>query len=191
MLNRLSAAPVIAALATLTACSGGIGDALDSRPNAGPCPVSGSLYEASRIVELDGGQQFSDITYTGEITGVQLFCRYADDDPLTAELQLDFAFGKGPKATSDTHDYGYWIAVTRRNGTVLAREYFTVRAEFDDGPVDAAREVISTITIPRADDSISGVNFEILVGFDLTEDQLAFNREGRRYRLDAGSGLQQ
>lgn len=189
MLNRLSALPALAALAALSACQGGIGNSLDSRQNAGPCPVSGSLYEASRIVELDGGIQFSNITYTGEITDVELFCRYAGDDPLTAELQLDFAFGKGPLAASDSHTYTYWVAVTRRNGTVLARETFTVEADFSNGPVDAEREVISSIIIPRVDESISGVNFEILVGFELTDDQLQFNREGRRFRLDAGSGL--
>ena len=32
----------------------------------------------------------------------------------------------------------------------------------------------------------SGENFEILVGFELTPEQLQFNRDGRRFRIDAG-----
>ena len=42
-------------------------------------------------------------------------------------------------------------------------------------------ETIGKIVIPRADESISGANFEVLVGFDLTEDQLKFNQNGRRF----------
>ena len=41
------------------------------------------------------------------------------------------------------------------------------------------------LVIPRADDSISGVNFEVIVGFELTPQQLEFNRSGNRFRLDA------
>ena len=60
-------------------------------------------------------------------------------------------------------------------------------ANFAGGAIDGRKEVIQDIIIPRADETISGANFEVVVGFDLTDEQLAFNREGRRYRLDAGS----
>jgi hypothetical protein len=48
------------------------------------------------------------------------------------------------------------------------------------------RQEVKTITIPRANPDTSGVNFEILVGFDLTPEQLAFNRDGKRFRPDVG-----
>jgi len=50
-----------------------------------------------------------------------------------------------------------------------------------------ASEDFERIRIPRADESISGANFEVLVGFIMTEEQLRFNRDGKRFRLDAGS----
>jgi hypothetical protein len=77
------------------------------------------------------------------------------------------------------------VAVTRRNGKVLAKEYFNTRADFGRGKVSSKTELVNRIKIPRADESISGVNFEIVVGFDLTQDQLDFNRGGNRFRLDA------
>ncbi len=180
---------VLAAGMLLAACgSNPLSRALDSRQNAGPCPPAAALYDASRIVETTGESQvYSNIAYTGEITGVNLICRYVDDQPLRAELEVDFAFGKGPQATSNSHQYRYWVAVTRRSAKVLAKQYFTVDANFSGGPLDGRQEVIQDIIVPRADDTISGSNFEIVVGFDLTDEQLAFNREGRRYRLDAGS----
>ncbi|MCI4645209.1 MAG: hypothetical protein MRY64_10535 [Hyphomonadaceae bacterium] len=172
----------------LSGCIGSVGEAFDSRQNVGPCPPAASLYDSARIVELEGGESFGNITYTGEITGVEMFCRYAGSDPIRAEMEIDFAFGKGPAATDTAHTYTYWVAVTRRNGDVLAKEYFNVAGDFRESIVDAARIKLDDIVIPRADETISGVNFEVLVGFHLTDEQLEFNRAGKRFRLDANSG---
>lgn len=177
------------ALLGLAACQSGssIGDAFDTRQNAGTCPPAGAMYQSARLVEFDGAEQvFPNVTYTGEIVDVRLYCRYAGTDPVRAEVEIDFAFGKGPAATSDRKDYGYWVAVTRRSGKVLNKEHFAVRADFSDSSVTGETEVLQQIVIPRNDESVSAANFEVLIGFDLTEDQLTYNREGRRFRLGAG-----
>lgn len=181
------AATLLAATAVSGCRSSRFAQQFDSTPNAGPCPVIGSIYDASRYVRFVGdGELFSDIAYTGEIVDVRLFCRYTDDIPLVAEVEIDFAFGRGPQGTSASHTYPYFVAVTRRNGKVLARETFATQAQFRSGQVTGTTELVNRIRIPRADGSISGVNFEILVGFELEADQLAFNRAGKRFRLDAG-----
>ncbi|MEO1552368.1 MAG: hypothetical protein AAFR82_00430 [Pseudomonadota bacterium] len=176
-------------LLALGACQSGstIGNAFDTRQNAGTCPPAGAIYNAARIVDFEGDRQiFSDVEYTGEIVGVRLYCRYAATNPVRAEVEIDFAFGKGPAGDSNRHDYRYWVAVVRRSGKVLNKEYFDVQANFSDGPVTGTTEVLQQIIIPRADESVSAANFEVLIGFDLTEDQLTYNKEGRRFRLDAG-----
>jgi len=184
---RASSIFSFAALFCLAACSTIGGSALDDRPNAGPCPTVGALYDAGRIIEFsDDEEAYSNITYTGEIVGVRLFCRYADGDPLVAEVEIGFAFGQGPKGTERLHDYNYFVAVTRRNRSVLSKEVFTVEADFRKGPVASGAELISRIEIPRRDETISGGNFEVLVGFELTDKQLKFNKDGKRFRLDAG-----
>ena len=53
--------------------------------------------EAAQFVD-GAGELYSDIEFTGEITDVRLFCRYTGDTPLEAEVEIDFAFGKGPSA---------------------------------------------------------------------------------------------
>ena len=35
---------------------------------------------------------------------------------------------------------------------------------------------------------MSGNNFEILIGFEVTPQMAEFNRDGKRFRLDAGQG---
>lgn len=185
------AATFLAATAVTGCRSSRLAQSLDTTPNAGPCPVVGSIYDAARYVKFaDGsGELYSDIAYTGEITDVRIFCRYTDDIPLAAEIEIDFAYGKGPKADADSHVYPYFVAVTRRNGKVLAKETFASQGEFRGQQVAGKTELVNRISIPRADGSISGVNFEVVVGFDLSPEQLEFNRAGKRFRLDAGANL--
>lgn len=182
------AATLLAATAVSSCRGSRLAQQFDTTPNAGPCPVVGAIYDAARYIKLDGGGElYPNIEYTGEITDVRLFCRYTDNVPLVAEIEIDFAFGKGPAARGDSHSYPYFVAVTRRNGKVLARETFATQAEFRGRQVTSSSELVNRITIPRADGSISGVNFEIVVGFELTNEQLEFNRAGKRFRLDAGA----
>ncbi len=160
----------------------------DSRPNVGPCPLMGVLYDTARIVKFNqpGSQRYANIEYTGEMQGVQGLCRYVEADPIAMNMEIEMAFGRGPAATSDRQTYRYWVAVTRRGRAPIEKVYFDVDVRFPRGQdVVTHRERIDEIVIPRATADTSGENFEILVGFELTPEQLAFNREGRRFRIDA------
>jgi hypothetical protein len=78
--------------------------------------------------------------------------------------------------------------VTRRGRAPIAKEYFDVDVRFPRGESVVTRtEEIETIVIPRANGDVSGENFEILVGFELTPEQLQFNRDGKRFRVNAGN----
>jgi hypothetical protein len=173
------------ALVALAAAAGLAGCAqLDTRANVGPCPVSGALFETSRMFELEGEELHENVGFTGEILGVRGFCRYVGDSPITMELDIDFALGRGPKADGDRHVYQYFVAITRRDRVVLAKETFSFEARFPRG----AREVrvtrrLEDIVIPRATETVSGRNFEVIVGFELTPEQLAFNRSGKRFTM--------
>ena len=47
-------------------------------------------------------------------------------------------------------------------------------------------ETLADVTIPRAGANVSGGNFEILVGFQVTPEMAAFNHDGKRFRANAG-----
>jgi hypothetical protein len=158
---------------------------LDDSPNVGPCPVAGTLYDASRVVDIDGPERHENVVFTGEIQGLRGFCRYVGTNPITMEIEIDFAFGKGPKATASTHTYPVFVTVTRRDRSVLAKERFDIQVAWPSGK-DIVRhtETVPGIVIPRANETISGSNFEVLVGFDLTPEQLAYNRSGTRFTIN-------
>ncbi|HEX8568877.1 MAG TPA: Tat pathway signal sequence domain protein [Caulobacteraceae bacterium] len=156
--------------------------------NAGPCPYVKVLYDAARYVEFAEQREASgSVAWTGEIQGVEADCRYRGDDPIQVDVNLLFSFGKGPRAEGDTKTYRYWVAVTERNRTVLAKEWFDIQADFEGGDRADYRERLGGITIPRASGTVSGTAFEVLVGFEVTPAMAAFNREGKRFRVDAGA----
>lgn len=155
---------------------------------AGPCPYVKVLYDAARYQEFSGGRVgFANAGYTGEIHGVEADCAYKDAEPIRLRMAITFALGKGPRAQGDGKSYRYWVAVTRRNSTVLAKQYFDLPVSFGGEDRALVSDEIESITIPRANKDVSGANFEVLVGFDVTPEMAAFNREGKRFRIDAGA----
>jgi len=160
-------------------------NALDSTPNAGPCPVSGVLYDASRLVEIQGAERHENVGFTGAVENVRSFCRYKGGDPINMDVEIDFAFGRGPKAESAAESYPVFVTVTRRDRTVLAKETFAVNVNFPAGKdIIRITETVPGIVIPRANDTVSGTNFEVIVGFDLTPEQIAYNRSGTRFTIN-------
>ena len=84
--------------------------------------------------------------------------------------------------------YRYWVAVTQRNREVLAKQYFTLPVSFPKGKDRVyMADKVNGIVIPRANATVAGDNFEVLVGFDVTPQMAEFNREGKRFRVNAGA----
>jgi hypothetical protein len=164
---------------------------LPAMRNAGPCPFVKSLYDAGRYVEFKGGREASaDVGFTGEIQGISSGCQYKDAEPIRVTMDVLFEFGKGPQATDNTKTYHYWVAVTDRNREVIAKKSFDIPVKFQPGQDRVyVTDKVSTITIPRGALNTSGANFEVLVGFDVTPQMAAFNREGKRFRVNAGAAL--
>jgi len=162
---------------------------LPGKRNAGACPYVKVLYDAARYQEFKDGQEASGaVAYTGEIEGLRADCTYRGADPIRVNMQVNFALGRGPQGHDAHKTYRYWVAVTQRNREVLGKEYFNLPVTFPGGQ-DRIRiaDKLQGIVIPRASDQIAGDNFEILVGFDVTPEMAEFNREGKRFRVNAGA----
>ena len=188
-LRNLSALVLIAALG-LSGCRTAkevlaVGEAAEKNP--GPCPEAFALYKASRLVEFRGAEAYANVGFTAEIEKVRSLCRYVGDSPISADLTLDIAFGRGPAAQESQATYQYFVAVTRKNIDVIEKQTFPISITFPAGEdVVYATENVGEIIIPRANDTTSGANFEIIVGFELTPEQIAFNADGKRFRVSAG-----
>jgi len=156
--------------------------------NAGPCPYVKVLYDAARYVEMKDNQPTAaSIGFTGEIQNLASACEYKGDQPIHVQARLLLGLGRGPAATSNQKTYRYWVAVTDRNRAVLAKQYFDLPVVFgpNEDRIQKTEDVMG-ITIPRNDIKVSGANFEVLIGFDVTPAMADFNRQGERFRVNAG-----
>jgi hypothetical protein len=181
-------AALLGAAALSLASCGSVRGAFADDENSGPCPNAFALFDAARVVEFrdPGVEDFSNVMYTAEIQAVRSLCRYYNERPIDSDIELEIGFGRGPAASDDEHTYNLWVAVTRTDVVVLERDVFPIRVRFPRGQDRVyLRREIENITIPRAEESTSGTNFEILVGFEVTPEQLEFNRLGKRFTLDA------
>jgi hypothetical protein len=162
---------------------------LPGRKNAGPCPYVKVLYDAARYEEFKDNQEASgSVAYTGEIQDITSDCQYNASQPITVKMDVKFAFGRGPEGKSAHKTFNYWVAVTHRNREVLAKQEFQLPVDFPAGQdrvgwIDHIKEIV----IPRADRTVAGDNFEVLIGFDVTPEMADFNRQGKRFRLNAGA----
>ena len=156
--------------------------------NAGPCPFVKVLYDAARYVDFkDNNEASAAVRYSGEIQNVSSLCAYTAVQPITVKARVLFEFGRGPQAPSRTTSYRYWVAVTDRNHAVLDKQTFAIPVSFPAGQDRVVvTQDIGRIVIPRKDSNVSGANFEVLIGFEVTPQMAAFNRDGKRFRPNAG-----
>ena len=188
-ITRIAMLGALASASALPAGCSSVGDALqEARENSGanpaPCPNAFALDEAARMVVFDGEPALSNVAWSAEVTDVRTSCRYTADNPIDAQVEMDFAVGRGPAAEGRTFDVTYFVAVTRRDKDLIAKREFTVPVTVRDGRATAAlTERVRDIVIPRLDENTSGTNFEIAVGFALSREQLLYNRSGRSLKF--------
>lgn len=152
--------------------------------NSGICPNAFAINDAARKIEFAGTPSLDTVAWSAEIVAVRTSCRYVEDKPIKARVEIDFAVGRGPAATADTHELAYFVAVTRRNRDLIAKESFTVPVRLRNGVATATlTEELSEILIPRANAGVSGGNFEIAVGLQLTREQVLYNRSGQSLKF--------
>lgn len=180
-MNKLLVAALFAAVASTAGCAGSR-EAQEANP--APCPNIIVLQDAGRFIEFAGDEEINNVAYTGEILDATTRCRYFGDEPIDAEVEIELAFGKGPKAVEDDKVFKYFVAVTRTNLEVIAKQEFAVAVEFDERrTVVLKQEEIDKIVIPRVNETTAGTNFEIIVGFSVTPQQAIFNRSGKSLKF--------
>lgn len=169
----------------LTACESNDYRRAQRQANPAPCPNVFVLEEASRFIDFgDGPQELSSVKYSGEIDDVATQCRYFSDTPIFAEATVAFSIGRADASEAETLEVPYFVAVTRTNRDVIAKETFQTSVKFKPGQrVASFTHVIDEVTIDRRREGTSGVNFEIAVGFALTTDQYRFNRSGKSLKF--------
>lgn len=179
-MNKAWSVGLIAA-AALSGCSSLSKEAQERNP--APCPNVVVLQDAGRQVVFDGDETVENVAYSAEVENVSTACRYFGDEPIHQAVNIDIAFGRGPKGSDSDRTFTYFVAVTRKDTDVISKQTFTVPVHFGDKSVVRVKEKVGDIVIPRKDKNISGTNFEVIVGMELTREQVIFNRSGKSLKF--------
>ena len=141
------------------------------------CPRAGVLYDASRMIQFGSGAErtVDNVAYDAEIGQVRIKC---DNDEGVVDAEIEFALDvrAGPQGRVGTQTLRYFVAITELNQRVVDKQFYAFEADFDvDKPRVYETKKIDDIRIPfkrlgRPD------LYEILVGWDLTPQQLQYNR---------------
>ena len=151
------------------------------------CPRVSVLPEGASLTKfLPGpGRDIIDIVYQGEIRDVLRSCEYdIDDDTNTGtvavELFLVIGAERGAADRERRADFTYFVAITGGERTVLNKNTFDAAVAFpgnisrltwtDDKPM--------TLNIPLKAGQ-SGSDFEIIVGFQMSREEMEFNSRRR------------
>jgi len=173
---RRTAAIAVAALA-LSAC-----EAFQSAPPP-PCPGVAVLGDAATLTKfVDGpGRDLTDVLYEARLVDAAGACDYdvdkdTGDGRLDVEMAVSMEMSRGPANRDGRVEVRYFVALTGRDRDIIDRQLFEGVVEFPgnrttllwiDEPV--------VLAIPLRGGQ-TGADFRIYVGYDLTEEELEFNR---------------
>lgn len=140
----------------------------------------------SSLVDFQDPAAPSDATMIAKanLTNARSNCRKGVEF-VTVSLDLSFNAVLGPKAKQNPNDkpylsFPYFISVTDYQGNELAREVFSASFSFNEN--ENQRSTAETIeqSLPlNADGSLS--NYYMEIGFQLTDEQMAYNNANRSY----------
>lgn len=170
-------APLLAAALALglalSGCAGSAAKNVDL-----PCPETGLIHGASKMVSYAGsGNTEQDVQVIAELANYRGGCRMPGDDILEFELEVDVAAQRG--AAGDKLKRGqfpYFIAILDPEENVLQRQGFSSTVSFDNNGVGVTTEK-HVLWLPLQDKKTVRLH-KVVIGFELSADQLARNRKG-------------
>jgi hypothetical protein len=161
-----------------------------TKPTPAEPPIqaaSKSLCPEVRVVQdLNQVHQFVDAAKpradqaisSARITGISDYCSVVGNN-VAVDITLGFAGSIGPKGRVMANEkpsfaYPYFIAITNAQGSIIAKDAFAVTMSYDGDQKTETRTEQVRQMIPT-----SGGNpgsYRVLIGFQLTDQELAFNR---------------
>lgn len=158
---------------------GGRGDAPALQALRPDCPTTAVLADAAdlRRYRTPDSQDLSDLVLDARITGLAGACAFADRRrSVQVTLSLSMNATRGPAAGDRSITIPYFVAVTDAENRILDKAVYTVAASF---PANRSRVRMTgeevTLTLPITAER-PPASYTVVVGFQLTETELALNR---------------
>jgi hypothetical protein len=171
----LPALAVLMTTAALSACT----SPKDVETTFAPrCPRAQILADAADLTRyrMAASHDLTDMVLDGRITGVQGQCARGDDGQLNTTIRAGVTLTRGPAAQGRDAMAPMFVAVVR-DGKVLDKAIYRLEAAFPSN-TDQVQLVSNDVqlTLPVGP-KLTGPDYSVYVGFQLTPDELAANRK--------------
>jgi hypothetical protein len=141
------------------------------------CPQLSLLKDARDLTRFAGTtHDVTAMVLAAQITSIPARCSWGKPGTVTATLNVTAKVLRGPADKQDTASLDYFIALTE-GSKVLREQDFTLPVQFPPNveQVTAKGEDIELL-LPVSKDKTAAA-YQLYVGFRLTPDQLAYNRQ--------------
>ena len=144
------------------------------------CPRVGVVEDLNSLTQLsdDSGRIGTEIS-SARMASVQSQCAINDKNVIV-DMDIMFEGRMGPQGRAKSDDqpsfsYPYFIAITTPSGSITAKEVFTATVAYEPGQdtMNHAEQLRQVIPLTG---EYNPSDFEILVGFQLSPAELAYNR---------------
>jgi hypothetical protein len=181
MIGRMGGAGRLALLAAGLALGGcdslskALGFSDDTALEIAPtCPRVAVGDDVGYVARYDGkGSSKQNLLYAVKMDVPNGIC-FLNEDSIDVEMSVPIRVQRGPAMEEREVNFEYWVAVARSDKTILARESYQAGAELK---LDEVGQIIDEFdqTIPIKPGE-NGNNFVIIVGLELTQEELDYNR---------------
>ena len=162
-------------LAGLTGCG-----MFGSSPQQYDCPSTAAVGDATIQSKFrpGPGRDLTDVQYQVRLVDVTSQCRY-DGKGVDVRMRAGFALELGPANPDRNAAYEFFVAITDPSDEIVAKRIFTTPLAFPSnvGYVEHIEELQQRIPLPKGG---SAADYKIIVGLQLSEDELEYNRKYER-----------
>ncbi len=169
--------PAWLVLLSLAACTGA-GTDVSGGP---PCPNVAVIADTSVVTKFQPGlgRDLTDVILEARITDFDGFCDSDVDEgeggEVQVEMRLMIEIERGPANAERRGAFEYFVAIGDSERNILAKEVFATEVAFEGNRsrMTTVEELVQTIPLRPGE---FGGDYSIYVGFQLSEDELRYNR---------------
>ncbi|HEY4264860.1 MAG TPA: hypothetical protein VGM72_06040 [Micropepsaceae bacterium] len=153
-----------------------------SAVDMGPiCPATAVLSDAVTVTKLKAGTlpaqpNPANVAFTAEMSQAKLDCNFnREQNRLTVDINFAVKATRGPAAAGSDPQLDFFVAVIDVDNNIVSKQVYHGQPEMSGHASNVYTQNVSNFPVPMAMDK-RPYDYEILTGFQLTPDELAYNR---------------
>ncbi len=137
------------------------------------CPAIAVLGDVGTLVKFNGdGRLNDDVAFVSTISDLKIECNTGKSIDSTVSLRIKARMGDAMVGSSA--NIQYFVVVMKDNHQIVTKRVFDTTLHFDSANGFAEVEEVISQHMPSVDRA-RHYNYELLVGFQMTDEEVAYN----------------